>query len=53
MPSDDRVIFQKFVYMIIDKKGYQFSCEFNRRTRKTLGAAVDQMINSFEPLELE
>ena len=52
IPTEDKVIFQKFVYLVIGRKGYQFSCEFNQRTRKTVALEVDKIINSFEPLEL-
>jgi hypothetical protein len=52
IPADDKVIFQKFVYMAIEHKGYMFSCEFNNRTRKTVALEVEKIIESFEPLEL-
>lgn len=52
IPTDDKVIFQKFIYLVIDRKGYMFSCEFNQRTRNTVALEVEKIINSFEPLEL-
>jgi len=52
IPTDDKVIFQKFIYLVVDRKGYMFSCEFNQRTRKTVALEVEKIINSFEPLEL-
>jgi len=52
IPSDDKIIFQKQVYMILDGIGYTFSCEFTKQTLKTIGVQVDGLINSFEPLDL-
>ena len=53
MPSDDRVLFHKFVYMMVDRKGYLFSCEFTKRTKKTVGLEVEKILNSFEPLDID
>jgi len=52
MPSDDAALFHKYVYMILKKKGYVFSCEFTKRSRKTVGLEVERILNSFEPLDL-
>lgn len=49
VPTDDRIIFQKFVYMIWDNKGYTFSCNFSKKTIKTIGLQVDRIIDSFNP----
>jgi hypothetical protein len=50
IPTDGKVIFQKVIYMILDDGGYTFSCNFSKKTIKTLGIEMEQMINSFSPL---
>lgn len=49
IPSDDVVIFQKQVFMIIDGKGYSFTSSFSKKTLKTIAHEVDEIINSFIP----
>lgn len=49
IPVKDKIIFQKLVYMILDGVGYTFSANFSKKTIKTIGAEVDQIINSFHP----
>lgn len=52
IPTDDKVIFKKQVFMIIDGIGYTFSADFTKKTLKTIAMQVEQMINSFRPLDL-
>ena len=49
LPTDENVIFRKQVYIIDDGVGYTFSVNFSKRSIKTIGVQVDQMINSFVP----
>ncbi len=52
VPPEGKATYQKLVYMIRDGVAYTFSANFTKKTLKTLGAAVDEMIRSFEPLSL-
>jgi len=47
IPTDDKIIFQKVVYLLLDDIGYTFSCNFSKKTIKTIGLQVDQIIDSF------
>ena len=47
VPTDEQIIFQKRVYLVIDGVGYSFTANFTKQTIKTIGLQVDQMINSF------
>jgi hypothetical protein len=49
VPTDNKVIFQKRVFMVIDDVGYSFTANFTKQTIKTIGLQVDEMINSFSP----
>ncbi len=49
----DKVIFQKFVYLLINDVGYTFSCNFSKKTIKTIGLQVDGIIDSFNPERIE
>jgi hypothetical protein len=53
VPSDERVLFQKQVIMIIDGKGYIFTATFSKKTLKTIGLEVSRTIESFEPAEAQ
>jgi hypothetical protein len=46
MPAEDTVIFRKQVFAIKDGSGYTFSSNFSKKTIKTIGVEVDQIINS-------
>jgi hypothetical protein len=48
-PVDDKLIFQKLVYMQIGNAGYTFSGNFSKKTIKTIGLQVNQIIDSFNP----
>ena len=49
LPTDENVIFRKQVYVLDDGIGYTFSINFTKRSIKTIGVQVDQMISSFAP----
>lgn len=49
VPVKEKIIFRKLVYMILDDIGYTFSANFSKKTIKTIGVEVDQIINSFHP----
>lgn len=48
-PADDKIIFQKQVYIIMDHKAYNFTSSFSKKTIKTIGIKVDEIIDSFTP----
>lgn len=52
IPTDDKKIYKKQVFMIIDGTGYTFSADFTKKTLKTIAMQVQQMINSFRPIDL-
>jgi hypothetical protein len=49
IPSDDKIIFRKTVFMIIDGAGYTFGANFSKKTLKTIGVEMERMIESFQP----
>ncbi len=49
IPVDDKIIFVKKVYLMVDGVGYTFSADFTKQTIKTIGRQVDEMINGFNP----
>jgi hypothetical protein len=49
LPTDENVIFRKQVYIVDDGIGYTFSINFSKRTMKTIGVQIDQIIDSFRP----
>ena len=49
VPANEKVVFQKLVYMIRDGVAYSFSANFSKKTIKTIGAEFDEIVNSFEP----
>lgn len=50
-PSDDTVLFQKQVFLIIEGKGYIFTSTFSKKTLQTIAVEVDQIIANFRPLK--
>lgn len=48
IPTDDQIIFRKNIYMIIDDTAYSFSANFSKKTLKTIGVQVEQIINTFK-----
>jgi hypothetical protein len=51
-PSDDQVLFQKQVFIIIEEKGYIFTSTFSKKTLQTIAVEVDQIIANFRPLKV-
>jgi hypothetical protein len=51
-PSDDQVLFQKQVFLIIEEKGYIFTSTFSKKTLQTIAVEVDQIIANFRPLQI-
>ena len=51
IPVDDKIIFQKRVYMIIEGIGYTFSANLTKMTMKTIGLQINKIIESFNPLK--
>ena len=49
IPTDGRVLYQKYYYMIIDGVAYTFAGTFSKQSLKTIGRQVEQMINTFKP----
>lgn len=49
IPADGKIVFQKYVYMLLDGVGYTFSANFSKKTIKTIGTVVEEMIASFRP----
>ena len=49
VPADKKILFHRFVYMIINGVGYTFSASFTKRTLKTIYYEVEKIIDSFEP----
>ena len=52
IPTPDKVIFKKHIFMILDGIGYTFSADFSKKTLKTIAMQVEQMIDSFEPIAI-
>jgi hypothetical protein len=50
VPSGADARFVKTVYILVDGVGYVFSGNFSKKTIKTIGTEMDQMIESFRPL---
>jgi len=50
-PGDDKMLFQKQVFTIIDGKAYNFTSSFSKKTIKTIGVQVDEIIDSFTPAD--
>jgi len=50
-PGGENLVYRRLVYMIVGEAGYTFTATFNRKTIKTLGVEVMNMINSFQPAE--
>jgi len=50
IPAPETIMFQKQVYLVVENKGYTFTASFSKKTLKTIGNEVDEMINSFKPL---
>ncbi len=49
IPADDKIVFRKLVFLMIDGTAYTFSSDFSKKTLKTIGVEVDRIIASFTP----
>ncbi len=49
IPSDDKIIFRKVMFFLIDGVAYTFSSDFSKKTLKTIGVEVEKIIESFAP----
>lgn len=47
IPNDNQIIFRKNLFMIVGDIAYTFSANFSKKTLKTIGAQMEQMINTF------
>lgn len=50
-PSADKTLVQKQVFTIIGDKAYNFTSSFSKKTIKTIGVQVDEIIDSFKPAQ--
>jgi hypothetical protein len=48
-PGADKTLVQKQVFTIIGDKAYNFTSSFSKKTIQTIGAQVDEIIDSFKP----
>ena len=51
IPVENKTLVQKQVYIIIDNTGYNFTASFSKKTIKTIGKQVDEIIAAFNPIE--
>lgn len=56
IPSEEKIIFQKYVFVIADGMGFCFAAQFSKRTLKTVGAMMKKVVESvlpgtYEPLD--
>jgi hypothetical protein len=49
VPSGADARFVKTVYILVEGVGYVFSGNFSKKTIKTIGTEMDQMVDSFRP----
>jgi hypothetical protein len=48
-PADGVNIIKKYVFVIVDSLGFIFSCEFSKKTLKTVGSGMIDLIESILP----
>jgi hypothetical protein len=48
--GDSKPRFRLTVYTVVEKRGYTFTTTFTKKTLKTIGVEVREMIGSFEPV---
>jgi len=51
--SENKILWQKQIFVRVDKKAYIFTATFSKKTMKTIANEVDEIIGSFSPIELE
>lgn len=49
VPSDDMVSIHKYIFVISEKIGFTFSCEFTKKSFKMLGDHVKEVVESAVP----
>ena len=52
VPAEGEVLFKRHVYLIKDGVGYVFTANFNKKTLKTLGVQMMQIIDTLKPLAI-
>jgi hypothetical protein len=50
-PTDELRIYQQQIYVLVQNTGYKLTASFTKKTRKTLGPMVEQMMLSFNPVQ--
>jgi hypothetical protein len=48
-PAEGKMLIQKQVYLIIGGRAYNFTASFSKKTIRTIGSQVDEIIGSFTP----
>jgi len=48
-PSDSLRVYQDHIFVLVDKTAYKLTTTFTKKTRKTLGPAVERILLSFQP----
>jgi len=49
VPGNDFVVYKKYVFVIQDKRGFTFNCDFTKKTYKMLGKKVNELIEQLLP----
>ena len=49
-PNEDLRLYQEQIYVLYEGTGYILTASFTRKTRKQIGAQVERMMLSFNPL---
>jgi hypothetical protein len=49
-PTEELRIYQEQIYVLVGTTGYNLTASFTKKTRKTLGPAVERMMLSFNPV---
>lgn len=50
-PTDELRVYQEQMYVLHEKTAYRMTATFTKKTRKTLGPLVEQMMLSFTPVK--
>ncbi len=50
VPPDQKPIFQQYIYVLLDGRGYTFSTTYSKSSFKVLAGQIEQIITSFTPL---
>ncbi len=49
VPGNDFVVYKKYVFVIHDKRGFTFNCDFTKKTYQMLGNKVNELIEQLLP----